>query len=72
MKQTHLALLISLAFAVAVAMYAVFFFEGAARIYRLWYYAPAALVVGLLNDPHPRLESFSTILAMIHLLCDEM
>lgn len=53
-------------------MYAVFFFEGAARIYRLWYYAPAALVVGSLNDPHPRLESFSTTLAMIHLLCDEM
>jgi len=29
-------------------MYAVFFFEGAERIYRLWYYAPAALVVGSL------------------------
>ena len=48
MKAPLTEFLISLVFAVAVTIYAVVCFDGAERFYRLWYYTPAALVVGSL------------------------
>ena len=37
---------IAFSFGLAVAVYAILFFEGSRRSYCLWYYAPAAVVVG--------------------------
>ena len=48
MKVPIFKLLIPFTLAGVVALYAVLFFEGADTHYRLWYYTPAALVVGAL------------------------
>lgn len=45
-KRIALPWLLALSFALAVAVYAIVRFEGAAASYRLWYYVPAAALVG--------------------------
>lgn len=48
MKSPALEWILAFAFACGVAIYAAICFDGADQFYRLWYYTPAALVVGSL------------------------
>lgn len=48
MKFSALQWIVAFALAGGVALYALICFDGADQFYRLWYYTPAALVVGSL------------------------
>lgn len=60
MKSPSLQWILAFTLACGVALYAIICFDGQDRFYRLWYYTPAALVVGSLmvdrfkNRPSPK------------------